>query len=101
MQLDSIIDLSENMCFTTGPARQLAANLERQIASLKNGYLQAYGYTGYGKLYDMGSVTEVACWAHSSTPASPRRSPPTCWRAIGQLYAIQAEVRGQRPDNRR
>ena len=69
------------------------------------GFLQADAYAGYDGLYRSG-VTEVACWAHfrrkvfdlherSSTPLTT-----DILDRIGALYAIEAEVRGQPPDER-
>ncbi|MER9544407.1 IS66 family transposase [Mesorhizobium sp. M0437] len=79
---------------------------KRQLASF-TGYLQADGYAGYDKLYDTNRVTEVACWAHfrrklfdiHATKPTPLTT--DLLERIGQLYEIEAEVRGQQPDVRR
>ncbi|WP_352930120.1 IS66 family transposase [Mesorhizobium sp. M1088] len=89
--------------FTTD---RTGAHLQRQLASF-TGYLQADGYAGYDKLYDTNRVTEVACWAHfrrklfdiHATKPTPLTT--DLLERIGQLYEIEAEVRGQQPDVRR
>src|SRR3546814_3017837 len=71
------------------------------------GYLQADGYAGYDKLYDTNRVTEVACWAHFRRKVfdihATKPTPLTTdlLERTGQLYEIEAEVRGHHPDNRR
>lgn len=72
-----------------------------------NGLLQADGYAGYGKLYDGGRVREVACWAHfrrkifENHATSPTPLTTDLLERIAQLYAHEAEIRGQPPDARR
>jgi transposase len=75
-----------------------------------NGILQADAYGGWGKLYDSGRVTEAACWAHARRPwwelhVSLGRAPGTvaeqALRRIAALYAIEADIRGRPPDERR
>ncbi len=72
-----------------------------------NGILQADAYSGFSKLYERGQVLEAACWAHvrrkfvdleklhNSTIAAE------ALERIGALYAIEADIRGQHPDQRR
>jgi transposase len=71
------------------------------------GVLQADGYAGFNRLYQTGAIQEAACWAHvrrkfydiAQTTASP-----TALEAItriGQLYTIEAQIRGQSADIRR
>jgi transposase len=89
--------------FTTD---RTGAHPQRQLASF-SGYLQADGYAGYDKLYDTNRVTEVACWAHfrrkifdiHATKPTPLTT--DLLERIGQLYEIEAEVRGQQPKIRR
>ena len=89
--------------FTTD---RTGAHPQRQLASF-TGYLQADGYAGYDKLYDTNRVTEVACWAHfrrkifdiHATKPTPLTT--DLLERIGQLYEIEAEVRGHQPDIRR
>lgn len=70
------------------------------------GLLQADGYAGYDKLYDGGRVREVACWAHfrrkifENHATSPTPLTTELLERIAQLYAREAEIRGQPPDVR-
>jgi transposase len=79
---------------------------QRQLAGF-TGFLQADAYAGYGKLYESGRVTEVACWAHCRRKifdihqTKPTALTTDLLERIGALYAIEAEVRGQPPDTRR
>ena len=72
-----------------------------------DGVLQADGYAGYSKLYDGGRVTEAACWAHvrrKFVDLHELHQSPVAAQAldrIGALYAIEAEIRGRSPDQRR
>jgi transposase len=75
-----------------------------------NGILQADAYGGWGKLYDSGCVTEAACWAHARRPwwdlhLSLGRAPGTiaeqALKRIAALYAVEADIRGQPPEQRR
>lgn len=74
------------------------------------GILQADAYGGWGKLYGPGQITEAACWAHARRPwwdlyLSSGRDETSiaaqALRRIGQLYAIEREIRGQPPEVRR
>jgi transposase len=70
------------------------------------GTLQADGYAGFNRLYDSGRIREAACWAHvrrkffdiHQAHASPIAS--EALERIGQLYAIESEIRGRLPDKR-
>jgi transposase len=82
---------------------------ERHLENF-NGILQADAYGGWGKLYDSGRVTEAACWAHARRPwwdlhVSLGRAAGTvaeqALRRIAALYAIEANIRGQPPEERR
>ena len=89
--------------FTTD---RTGAHPQRQLANF-TGHLQADGYAGYDKLYDTNRITEVACWAHfrrkifdiHATKPTPLTT--DLLARIGQLYEIEAEVRGEQPDIRR
>lgn len=89
--------------FTTD---RTGAHPQRQLADF-NGYLQADGYAGYDKLYATNRVSEVACWAHCRRKIfDNHRAKPTALTTdlldrIGQLYAIEDEIRGRVPDERR
>jgi len=71
------------------------------------GVLHADGYTGFEGLYDDGRVVEAACWAHvrrkffdlHTSDKSPIAS--EALRRIQALYAIEDDVRGRPPDERR
>jgi hypothetical protein len=76
---------------------------------LKNykGILQADGYAGFNKLYEAGGIVEAACWAHSRRKFhdlyQTHRSPVAkeALERIAQLYAIEQEIRGRSPAERR
>jgi transposase len=72
------------------------------------GVLQADAYGGWRPLYDKG-VQEAACWAHARRPwwelyqasgKSPDSVAAEALRRIAQLYAVEADIRGQPPDIR-
>jgi transposase len=71
------------------------------------GMLQADAYAGFNQLYESGRIQEVACWAHvrrkfyelQQAHASPIATEAI--ERIGQLYAIESEIRGRPPDERR
>jgi transposase len=71
------------------------------------GTLQADAYAGFNHLYESGRIQEVACWAHvrrkfydlEQAHASPIATEAI--ERIGQLYAIESEIRGRPPDERR
>ncbi len=82
------------------------AHPQKELAGF-SGHLQADAYAGYGKLYHSGRVTEVACWAHFRRKIFDIHKPkPTTLTIdilarIATLYVVEAEVRGQPPDQRR
>jgi transposase len=69
------------------------------------GTLQADGYAGFDRLYG-DRIQEAACWAHVRRKfydihvalASPIAA--EALERIGQLYAIETEIRGRPPDER-
>jgi len=74
------------------------------------GILQADAYGGWGKLYENGRIREAACWAHARRPfwdlhLSLGRAPGTvaeqALQRIAALYKIEADIRGQVPEERR
>src|SRR5579863_5485325 len=79
-----------------------AAHLEKYA-----GILQADGYAGFNKLYEKGRIVEAACWAHVRRKFhdlyQAHRSPiaQEALERIGQLYAIEQEIRGRSPDERK
>ncbi|MCC6430334.1 MAG: IS66 family transposase [Gemmatimonadaceae bacterium] len=70
------------------------------------GVLQADAYAGFDRLYG-ARIQEAACWAHvrrkfydlQVAHASPIAA--VALERIGRLYAVEAEVRGRPPDERR
>lgn len=71
-----------------------------------SGVLQADAFPGYDKIFTDGRVKEVACMAHARRKIHDlhaRKATPTtteALRRIGELYAIEAQIRGQPPDER-
>ena len=72
------------------------------------GWIHADGYAGFNALYQQGKVTEVACLAHMRRKFTDiLTSHPTSAIAkeavnrMAALYAIEAEIRGMPPDERR
>ena len=63
-------------------------------------------FAGYDKIYTDGRVIEAACWAHARRKVydlHAKKATPTTTeilRRIGELYAIEAQVRGQPQDTR-
>jgi transposase len=70
------------------------------------GILQADGYSGFNGLYASGRIQEAACWAHARRKYYDvymmDRSPSAheALRRIGELYAIEREIRGHNPVDR-
>src|SRR6266404_5057910 len=79
---------------------------ERHLREFR-GTLQADAYAGFNQLYENGRIQEAACWAHvrrkffdlQQAHASPVAS--EALERIGALYAIEKEIRGKPPDQRR
>ena len=65
------------------------------------GWMHADGYAGFEPLAASGEVQLAACWAHARRKfyeiAEATKSPVSveALRRIGELYAIEAQVRGQ------
>jgi transposase len=82
---------------------------EHPQSHLRNfaGTLQADGYAGFDRVYEAGRVREAACWAHVRRKfydlEVAHKSPVAAeaLERIAQLYAIEKEVRGRPPDERR
>ena len=91
-------------CSATRPIGRASARSEH----LKpfTGILQADGYAGFGQLYEGERIQEAACWAHARRKFydlhQAKHSPiaAEALERIGALYAIEAEIRGQPPDER-
>jgi transposase len=81
---------------------------ERPAAHLAgfSGFLQADAYPGFDRLYGE-RIVEVACWAHARRKIfdvhESTKSPiaAEALAKIGELYEIEASIRGRPPDQRR
>jgi transposase len=71
------------------------------------GVLQADAYAGYHPIYASGRVLEAACWAHARRKFydihAIQPTPITTYvlAQIGELYNIEASIRGSPPERRR
>jgi transposase len=71
------------------------------------GTLEADAYAGFDQLYETGRIQEAACWAHVRRKFYDlhvaHKSPVAheALRRIGELYAIEGDIRGRQPDQRR
>lgn len=71
------------------------------------GTLQADGFSGFGPLYEGGRIVEAACWAHARRKffdvyaIDKSAIAFEAMRRIGSLYAIERQIRGEKPDVRR
>jgi hypothetical protein len=72
-----------------------------------SGTLQADGYAGVDKVYETGRIREAACWAHVRRKFYDlhiAHHSPVAQEALERivaLYAIEREIRGRPPDERR
>ena len=70
------------------------------------GTLQADGYAGFNRLYDSGRIREAACWAHVRRKffdihqAHASSIAREAIERIGQLYAIESEIRSRSAEER-
>ncbi|HFI7911774.1 TPA: transposase, partial [Escherichia coli] len=68
--------------------------------------LQADAYAGFNELYRDGRITEAACWAHARRKIhdvhvrTPSALTEEALKRIGELYAIEAEIRGMTAEQR-
>jgi transposase len=86
------------------------AHPERHLATY-SGLIQADAYSGYNGLYvagrQPGLIIEAACWAHGRRKffelADLQKAPVAieAVRRIDELFAIEREINGQQPDQRR
>jgi len=82
---------------------------EQPIAHLAGfrGVLQVDGYAGYRALADKGGVELAFCWAHvrrrfyELAAAGPAPIASEALERITALYAIEKDIRGRSPDDRR
>lgn len=68
--------------------------------------LQADAYAGFNELYRDGRITEAACWAHARRKIhdvhvrTPSALTEEALKRIGELYAVEAEIRGMLAEQR-
>jgi transposase len=71
------------------------------------GALHADGYAGFDRLFESGRIHEIACWAHVRRKffdlyeATQSAIAKEALDRIGALYAIESEIRGKPPEERR
>jgi len=71
------------------------------------GTLQADAYAGFNQIYQTGRIQEAACWAHvrrkfyDLVVAHKSQVAQEALHRIGELYAIEADIRGKKPEDRR
>ena len=71
------------------------------------GTLQADGYAGFEQIYEAGSIREAACWAHARRKfydiqvAHKSAVAAEALERIAALYAIEKEIHGRSPEERR
>lgn len=91
--------------FAYSPNRQ-GMHPQQHLAGFQ-GVLQADAYAGFNAVYTSGRVTEAACWAHARRKfhelhdVRPTPATEEALRRIGELYAIEADIRGKPPDERK
>lgn len=79
---------------------------QRHLADF-SGVLQADAFAGYAPLYEGGSIREAACMAHARRKiydwhaVRPNATTEEALRRMGELYQIEADIRGKPPDERR
>jgi transposase len=82
---------------------------ERPITHLEGfkGILQVDGYAGYRKLADRGDVRLAFCWSHvrrgfyELAVSGPSPIASEALQRIAALYAVEKDVRGRSPEERR
>ena len=82
---------------------------EQPLAHLAGftGVVQVDGYAGYRALAQKNSVSLAFCWSHvrrrfyELAAAGPAPIASEALARIGALYAIESDIRGQNPDDRR
>jgi len=72
-----------------------------------SGTLQADAYAGFDQIYEAGRIQEAACWAHvrrkfyDLVAAHKSQVAQEALHRIGELYAVEADIRGKQPEERR
>ena len=86
-------------------ANRKGENPRRHLAGFK-GWMHADGYAGFAELYRTGRIREAPCMAHvrrKFVDLARNRGAPVAREAverIAALYAVEAEARGQTPEER-
>lgn len=89
--------------YSPGRSSEYPANHLEQFC----GVLQADAFAGFNRLYQRGTIFEAACWAHVRRKFydfyEAHQSPlaKEALDRIAALYAIEKEIRGRPPDERR
>ncbi|TLV15149.1 IS66 family transposase, partial [Klebsiella indica] len=71
-----------------------------------SGVLQADAYAGFHELYREGHIKEAGCWAHARRKIhdvhirTPSALTEEALKRIGELYAIEADIRGMPAEQR-
>ena len=92
------------MWFAFSPDRK-GIHPQTHLASF-SGVLQADAYAGFNELYRNGQITEAACWAlarrkiHDVHVRTPSALTEEALKRIGELYIIEAEIRGMSAEQR-
>src|SRR5262249_28540827 len=89
--------------YSSGRGSEYPANHLQQF----RGVLQADAFAGFNRLYERGTIVEAGCWAHVrrkfydfyQTHQSPIAK--DALDRIAALYAIEKEIRGRPPGQRR
>ena len=98
-------DIAPAVWFAYSPNRN-GEHPQQHLANFR-GILQADAYAGFTQIYADGLVFEAACWAHARRKFVEldelHKSPIAAEMIdrIGELYAIEKEIRGRRPEERR
>jgi hypothetical protein len=78
---------------------------QRHLAGF-SGILQADAYAGFNELYIDGRIREAACFAHVRRKfydlhaATPSEASAEALKRFGELYAVEATIRGKPPAER-
>ena len=78
---------------------------QKHLAQFR-GILQADAYAGFNELFVDGSIREAACWAHARRKfydihvRTPSETTTKALDYMGELYRIEAGIRGKPPDER-
>ena len=103
-----------SILFEYDPSR--AGHVIERLLDGFSGVLQADGYSGYGKLCADNGLTRIGCWDHARRKfvearkaALPTQNPAndylsladTALQKIGQLYAIERQIKDQTSEQKR